>query len=304
LMGTGRVPLPEAVLMMFDTATITPTFTPLPTGTATATPSNTPIPTETPRPPIEYVVQDGDSCLLIALIYEVTVESIIMANNLGPECVIAVGHTVLVPYPTATIGPRFTAAPGSTAAPAPAYPTYVVQAGDSCLAIAIRFGVEMEDLAAANGVGECNFITEGQVLFIPVPGTPTPAAATAAATDTASGPAAWPAPSQSAPANGQTFAAGALVTLQWAAVGELGTGEYYQVTVEDITCNCNRRYQTATSQTSLALPPNFAPAEAEAHRYEWRVQVVRQSGTTGNGQPVYQPAGAMSATGTFSWTGQ
>jgi LysM repeat protein len=311
LMGTGRVPLPEAVMMMFDTATITPTFTPLPTYTATATPSNTPIPTETLRPPIEYVVQEGDSCLLIALIYEVTVESIIMANNLGPECVVAVGHTILVPYPTPTIGPRFTAAPGSTAAVVSAYPTYVVEAGDSCLAIAIRFGVELEDLASANGVGECNFITEGQVLFIPIGGTPTPpatatlaATATMAATTTPLGPAPWPAPNLSAPTNGQVFAAGATVNLQWAAVGTLRAGEYYQVTVEDVTCNCNRRYQTATSQTNLALPPTFAPDENAAHAFSWTVQVVRQAGITGNGQPVYEPAGAISIASTFSWTGQ
>lgn len=305
LMGTGRVPLPEAVMMMFDTATITPTFTPLPTSTATATPSNTPVPTATLLPPIEYVIQEGDSCLLIALIYEVTVESIIMANNLGPECVVAVGHTILVPYPTPTVGPRFTAPPGSTAAVAPAYPTYIVQAGDSCLAIAIRFGVDLDDLAAANGVGECNFITENQVLYIPIGGTPTPpATATQAATATPSGPAPWPAPSLSAPANGQAFAAGTTVNLQWAAVGTLGAGEYYQVSVEDVTCNCNRRYRTATSQTNLALPPSFAPGEATAHVFSWTVQVVRQAGTTGSGQPVYEPAGALSAAGTFSWTGQ
>jgi LysM repeat protein len=179
LMGTGRVPLPDVVLMMFDTATITPTFTPLPTGTPTRTPSQTPLPTDTPRPPVEHLVREGDSCLLIALIYEVTVESIIMANNLGPECVIAVGRTVLVPYPTPTIGPRFTAAPGSTAVVAPAYPTYIVKAQDTCLALAIRFGVSMEDLARANGVPECNFLVEGQVLYIPLLGTPTPPATSA-----------------------------------------------------------------------------------------------------------------------------
>jgi LysM repeat protein len=312
LMGTGRVPLPEVVINMFDTATITPTFTPLPTSTATATASNTPQPTETPRPPIEYVVQEGDSCLLIALIYEVTVESIIIANNLGPECVVAVGHTLLVPYPTATIGPRFTAPPGSTAAEPPAYPTYIVQAGDSCLGIAIQFGVELDDLAALNGMGECNFISEGQVLYIPVGGTPTPPGVTPSPSqppagngqEAAAGTTAWPAPGLIAPTAGQAFAAGANVTLQWSSVGELGPNEFYEVWVEDVTCNCGRVYQTATSQTNLTLPPSFAPSEAAEHGYEWRVQVVKQAGTTGNAQPVYQPAGALSSTGTFSWMGR
>lgn len=178
LMATGRVPVPDAIMSIFPTPTITPTFTPLPTPTATATPSQTPEPTATTPPPIEYVVQEGDSCLLLAILYEVTVESIIMLNSLGPECTIAVGHTVLIPHPTPTVGPRLTALPaGTEAGPTPApYPTYIVAAGDTCLGIAFAFGVTMDDIMAANGIPDCSILAEGRVLLIPIASTPAPAA--------------------------------------------------------------------------------------------------------------------------------
>jgi LysM repeat protein len=172
-MASGTVPLPNAILMIFPTPTITPTFTPSATPTPTRTATQTPLPTPTTPPPIEYVIKEGDSCLLIALIYEVSVDSIIMLNSLGPECTVAIGHTILVPHPTPTIGPRITLAPGTPGGPTPApFATYVVQAGDTCLGIALNFGITMDDIMIANGLPDCNFLIEGRVLFIPPPGPP------------------------------------------------------------------------------------------------------------------------------------
>jgi len=58
---------------------------------------------------------------------------------------------------------------------------YVVQAGDTLLAIAARFGVTVEALMAANGLDDANYIVVGQELVIPAPveegDTPPPAAA-------------------------------------------------------------------------------------------------------------------------------
>jgi LysM repeat protein len=47
---------------------------------------------------------------------------------------------------------------------------YIVQAGDSLLAIAGRFGVSMADLVAANDLDNQDFIFSGQRLIIPVKG--------------------------------------------------------------------------------------------------------------------------------------
>ena len=42
--------------------------------------------------------------------------------------------------------------------------TYVVQSGDTMLGIAAELGITVEDLAAANGIGDPNLIYEGQTL--------------------------------------------------------------------------------------------------------------------------------------------
>jgi LysM repeat protein len=44
---------------------------------------------------------------------------------------------------------------------------YVVQPGDNLFRIALRFGVSMQALAAANGITNYNYVYAGQVLVIP-----------------------------------------------------------------------------------------------------------------------------------------
>ena len=66
-------------------------------------------------------------------------------------------------------------APVQTATPAPEsgptvivqQQTYVIQSGDTLYGIALSFGVTMEDLAAANGITDVDFISLGQELIIP-----------------------------------------------------------------------------------------------------------------------------------------
>ena len=75
LRSTGQV-APE------PTATSTPTLT----ATATLTPTPvTPTPTSTPAPsptPITYVVQLGDNCITIAVNFGISVNSLVLLNNL------------------------------------------------------------------------------------------------------------------------------------------------------------------------------------------------------------------------------
>jgi LysM repeat protein len=87
----------------------------------------------------------------------------------------AVVETTLTATPTA-------AAPAVTSTPGPGEPvTYRVQPGDTLLTIANQFGVTVEEIMAANGLENPNFIQAGQELIIPVGGLPT-AAPTATAT--------------------------------------------------------------------------------------------------------------------------
>ncbi|NJC94784.1 MAG: LysM peptidoglycan-binding domain-containing protein, partial [Anaerolineae bacterium] len=66
------------------TATATPTTTPTPTETLPPTP----IPTETPLPPFDYTVRAGDTCGGIAVAFGVSVQSIVILNNLPSTCII------------------------------------------------------------------------------------------------------------------------------------------------------------------------------------------------------------------------
>jgi LysM repeat protein len=172
LIASGVAPMPD--VLKLPTPTITPTDTPRPTATATGTPTPTPVPTPTPLPPIEYQVGEGDSCLAIAWMYDVTVESIIMANGLDPNCTIAVGTTIRVPQPTPTITPRPSATleaglPTYTPGPQPqAMATHVVQLNETCLEIAFMYGLTAEELTLANGLENCQYLREGQVLLIPI----------------------------------------------------------------------------------------------------------------------------------------
>lgn len=57
--------------------------------------------------------------------------------------------------------------------PTPTVAYHVIQPGESLSAIALQYGVPVEELAAANGIEDPNVIREGQKLVIPGP-TPVP----------------------------------------------------------------------------------------------------------------------------------
>lgn len=67
-----------------------------------------------------------------------------------------------------TPGTAVTAIGGTPAAGATPCPsTYTVQSGDNLYRIALRFGLTTQQLAAANGISDADFIAVGQVLKIP-----------------------------------------------------------------------------------------------------------------------------------------
>lgn len=78
---------------------------------------------------------------------------------------------------TPTPGAPLIAATPATGEEAPTEPdqpsgrpeTYVVQAGDSLFSIAIKFQLDVQTLADANGISDPNMLQLGQVLTIPAP---------------------------------------------------------------------------------------------------------------------------------------
>ncbi|WLQ06997.1 LysM peptidoglycan-binding domain-containing protein [Arthrobacter oryzae] len=116
--------------------------------------------------------------------------------------------------PAAEPAPAPPAAPAPEPAPAPeASNLYTVVAGDTVGAIAARFGVDMNAMLAANGLGVYSPIVPGQILKLTGPAVAAPApapapAAAPAAPAPAPGPAAAPAPAP-APAVRTIYVAGA-----------------------------------------------------------------------------------------------
>jgi LysM repeat protein len=304
LVATNRVQLPfslpfgsvaAAETAATPTATITntapPTITALPTATETVAP------TDTPLPPVEYIVQTGDTCVSIAVEYNVSWQSIVALNGLDPNCNLSVGRALQIPQPTGTPTPLPTATLGGVVVTQVPRTTYTVHAGDTLLGIANFYGVTVGDLMEVNGIVDATSIREGQVLIIPLERVVTPGP-----TPTATPPPPWPAPNQLLPADGQSFAAGETITLQWTSVGALRPDEFYYVVLEDVTCNCARFYRQPTTDTKLIVPANFQHTDSSLHIYRWTVTTVRQRAGSST-QADFQPAGATSPIRDFIWIG-
>jgi LysM repeat protein len=286
---------------------VPPTVTPTPTLTTTPSPTPTELPpTETPSPapsmtPFTYVVQDGDLCATIAFTFSVSIQSIILQNNLDANCTLFVNQQLLIPHPTPTVTPQ----PSATLNPTEQYVsdcskvTYKVQANDTLSTISANYDISIEAIKRWNGL-VLDQVNLGQELIIPLcergagPGGPT-------ATPTPPPP--YPAPNLLLPVDGAAFTRdNSSVTLQWASVGTLLDNESYQITVIDITDGEKQSIAYALD-TKYILPDTFRPSDESSHIIRWTVQTIRQVGVDEDGLPVYESAGAISTPRVFSWTG-
>jgi LysM repeat protein len=282
----------------------TPTVTPTASPTASPTPvtptvTNTPLPSPTPQ---TYTVKLGDSCSNIAFAFGVSIQSIVLMNNLPATCdTLYEGQKLLIPQPT----PTATALPTATLSPAEATDEacdkveYEVKENDTLSSIAANYAVPMAAIREFNGLVN-DTVRFGQKLVIPLcERAPTPGP-----TPTPTLPPPYPAPNLLLPPDGQPFTtADETVTLQWAAVGTLRENESYAVTVEDITEGQNNKIVDYTTDTKFIVPDDFRPTDDRPHVMRWTVLTVRQSGTDDDGNPIYEPAGAASVPRDFIWTG-
>ena len=282
--------------------TATPSETPTATIPPTATLPATDIPTSTPQPPFDYVVAVGDnSCSQIAFNFGISVQSIIIANNLPSTCPISVGQALKIPYPTPTIPPPATNTPLAVDATRQACETVpiTVQENDTLSSIAVNYAVPMDAIKQFNGLTTDNVFL-GQALSIPL----CMRAATPGPTPTATLPPPYPAPNLLLPADGAAFTlANDVVTLQWASVGVLRDGEAYQITVEDVTSTQTRRLTDYVTDTKYIVPTSFRPKDNVAHVLRWWVTPVRQTGVDDQGQPIWVASGAISDKRVFTWVG-
>jgi len=280
----------------------TATETALPSPTATVAPTLTTIPTVTELPPFDYTVAAGDTCSLIALNFGISVNSLIILNNLPVACnTLSIGQVLKVPYPTPTPAPL----PTNTLPPEEAVRAecekvpITVQENDTLSSISLNYAVPMAAIKEYNGLSTDNVFL-GQTLLIPL----CERAATPGPSPTPTTPPPYPAPNLLLPADGGAFTlANDVVTLQWSSVGTLRDNETYNVIVEDITQAQARRLTDYVTDTKYIVPTSFRPKDNVAHVIRWRVSTVRQSGTDEQGQPIYESAGAESQKWVFTWVG-
>jgi LysM repeat protein len=294
LKGTGKLPN--------STSTPTPSLT----VTVTPTPTETPLPTDTPtltaEPPIEYTVQQQDTCISIALLYGSSVSAIVNANSLNSNCTnLQVGQKIKVPRatPTSPPAPTATLLPADATRAACSTASYTVQANDTLSKIAANYAVSMQAIKDWNGLSTDNVMI-AQVLTIPL----CYRAATPGPSPTPTQPPPYPAPNLLLPADGTTFnLATDTVTLQWASVGTLRDNERYQVTIQDVTGGTGRKSTEYVTDTKYIVPVTFRPQDNNTHIMRWWVVTVRQTGTDDQGNPIWSTAGTASAMRDFGWSG-
>ncbi|MDH3755329.1 MAG: LysM peptidoglycan-binding domain-containing protein [Acidimicrobiia bacterium] len=109
-----------------------------------------------------HTVAEGDTLSTIAALHGIAVADLASANDIGDANLIIVGTTLTLPNGA-----------GSTS---DSTETHVVVAGETLSIIAARFGITVDDLAAANGIDEPDLVVVGTTLSIGVhvPAAPDP----------------------------------------------------------------------------------------------------------------------------------
>ena len=110
-----------------------------------------------------YVVRNGDTLVGIAARFGTDVNSLMSANGLRTDH-LSIGQVLRIPGAAAPAAQPVLPAPVKAVL---AGPTYVVQNGDTLLAIAYRYGVDVNTLLSANGLPSADQLSIGQVLRIP-----------------------------------------------------------------------------------------------------------------------------------------
>ncbi len=114
----------------------------------------------------QYVLRRGDSLYRVSLIYGVSVEALLAANNLPHPNAITPGLALRIPAPE----PLDSVPSAAEVAAAAGAVTHTVALGDTLARIAIAYNTTVDGIVAENGLSSPDRIYPGQSLRIPPPG--------------------------------------------------------------------------------------------------------------------------------------
>lgn len=115
-----------------------------------------------------YTVRAGDTLSTIAARHSVTWQALADANGLSERTYLQIGQALTIPgAATEPLRLRQTTAPATGGAVPSTAGSYTVQRGDTVFAIAMRHGVDWQDLLAANNLREESILQPGQILQLP-----------------------------------------------------------------------------------------------------------------------------------------
>lgn len=295
-------PIPE-ILSIIQSPTFEPAVTEEPT--ATSVPEDTPMPTATLPPPRSHAVTTGETLFGLSLRYEVSMDSIAAENNLPFDTALQVSQELLIPWPTATPplvavavevgGERIVADPTDCV-------IYEIQSGDTLFGIAASFNVPSEAMLEVNRLTEVSILQPGDTICIPeivygsaIPATPGPSP-TPGPTLPPSGPELlYPV------ANAVIDASDSIVSLQWVAVKDLESDEWYMIELTNLSEIDSHPRRSFTRQNSFQLPTDWKPTESADHEIRWRVSIVRITDQREDGSFIYTFGGESSDDAYFEW---
>jgi LysM repeat protein len=161
-----------------STPTVGPSLTPTepapPSPTSAPTNTPTPIPSPTPREDgaIVYEVVSGDTYIGIAETFGLTLQELYDLNDLSPSTPLTVGDMLIVGYGPSSEGSIDPGFPGAVIR-ADGTAIYSVKEGDTPIGIAVKYGLELEELYDLNdGFDENSILQVGQRLVVgrlPIP---------------------------------------------------------------------------------------------------------------------------------------
>jgi LysM repeat protein len=320
--------------------TLAVTDTRLPVTHPSSTPSvatTTATPTSTASLEATYTVREGDTFSAIGDRLGIDWQVIADLNGLDQYSTLSVGQKLRLPTPTSpartatpspptrptntptqtptSVPPTSTVAPSATATiaatvqagPKAGGTRYRVQAGDSLLTIAARFGIDWQEIASANNITGSTVLQVGQELVIPVAGvqtgtTPQPARTPTPVPPTTVPAPVFPVPQVVLPEENKAYAGeSTILAVQWQAVPGLPPDAQYQITIRWAENGIPQEYYWFTTALSTRVPTwLWLKADQPSRRYTWFVTAV-QLATDGKGGERVIPLSPPSPTRTFYW---